>query len=180
MTSSSLNHTGFAQIIVGVSSCLIGNRVRYDADHSLNRYITELIGKQVTLVPVCPEVELGMSVPREKVQLEGEAESPRMIGIDSGQDWTDKMNNYSVTRFQKADLKNLSGFILKCKSPSCGIEKVKLFPKQGPMKRIGTGLFASNIMRLFPDLPIIEECHLTNPDLCEKFIKRIIAYHKLQ
>ena len=169
-----------SQIVVGVSSCLLGYKVRYDGDHRLDQQIAEILDGNFTLLSVCPEVEAGMGVPREKVQLEGSLESPRMIGRDSQEDWTERMNHYCAKRIAQKDLQNLSGFILKARSPSCGIKKVKLFGESGAMRRIGTGLFAHALIRQFSDLPIIEDEHLANPELREKFIKQVLAYHRRQ
>lgn len=170
------------EIFVGVSSCLLGNKVRYDGDHRLDKYVTEQLGRYFTFLPVCPEIEVGMGVPRETVQLEGPEDTPkpaRMIGADSRQDWTDRMNHYADRRVKRKDFQSLSGFILKARSPSCGMDRVKLYDQMGNVKKIGTGLFAATLKRQFPNLPIEDEDQLANPDLRQNFIERVIAYHLL-
>lgn len=171
--------TSRREIFVGVSSCLLGNKVRYDADHRLDKNITELLGRYFTFLPLCPEIEVGMGVPRETVQLEGTPESPRMIGTESGEDWADRMNPFSARRVKQLDIQNLSGFILKASSPSCGPERVKLFDESGIVRQQAIGLFASALRRQFPDLPIEDEERLADPDQREKFVERVLAYRKL-
>lgn len=169
------------EIFVGVSSCLLGQRVRYDGDHRLDENISELLGRYFTFLPLCPEIEVGMSVPREIVRLEGvdgALEAPRMVGTDSGEDWTDRMNLFSANRVARSDVQNLSGFILKAKSPSCGPDRVKLYDQTGTFRQQATGLFANALRTQFPDLPIEAEASLAEADLREKFVERVLAYHR--
>jgi uncharacterized protein YbgA (DUF1722 family)/uncharacterized protein YbbK (DUF523 family) len=165
---------------IGISSCLLGKKVRFDSGHKRDRYLTDLLGEYVKFVPTCPEVEVGMGVPREAVRLEGQPEAPRMVGNKSGEDWTDRMNAYSRKRVRQKYLSDLSGFILKNRSPSCGMERVKLYIKPGTVERKGVGLFAAALMERYPNLPVEEEGRLSDARLRENFIVRVFAYHRLQ
>lgn len=168
-------------IRVGVSSCLLGAKVRFDGGHKRDRFVTDIFGGYVTFVPVCPEVEVGMPVPRESLQLQGEIEAPFMIGNKSGDDWTERMNAYAAKRIKQKDLSSLSGYILKKDSPTCGMERVKVYtkPGQSPTKQ-GIGLYAKVLMEAYPYLPIEEEGRLNDPLLRENFIIRVFAFKRLQ
>jgi uncharacterized protein YbgA (DUF1722 family)/uncharacterized protein YbbK (DUF523 family) len=165
---------------IGISSCLLGKKVRFDAGHKRDRYITDILGELVAFVPVCPEIEVGMGVPREAVRLVGTVEAPKMVGNKTGEDWTARMNRYARQRVRKDNLADLSGFILKNRSPSCGMERVKLYPESGSSERKATGLFARALLDYFPDLPIEEEGRLCDASLRDNFIVRVFAYHRLQ
>jgi len=118
-------------IRIGISTCLLGQKVRFDAGHKRDRYITDILGQFFQFVPICPELEVGMGVPRESVRLEGTPDSPRMVGNKTGADWTDRMNAYSRKRVASHDLRGISGYILKKDSPSCGMERVKVYGDSG-------------------------------------------------
>jgi uncharacterized protein YbgA (DUF1722 family)/uncharacterized protein YbbK (DUF523 family) len=165
--------------MVGISSCLLGYKVRFDAGHKQDRYITDILAPYFQFIPVCPEVEVGMPVPREAVQLEGSPETPRMVGNKTRTDWTDRMNKYSARRLKELEKKNLSGYILKKDSPSCGMERVRVYQKGVP-SRTGRGLYGGALIRHFPLLPVEEEGRLNDAGLRENFIVRIFAYHSLQ
>ncbi len=167
-------------IRIGISSCLLGKKVRFDSGHKRDRYLSDQLGKFVSFVPVCPEVEAGMGAPREAVRLVGDDPGLRMIGVRSGKDWTDRMNSYSRRRVKQKNLADLSGFILKCKSPSCGKERVKIYRENGQIERKGSGFFASALMKQFPDMPIEEESRLYDSEWRENFIERVFAYNRLQ
>jgi uncharacterized protein YbgA (DUF1722 family)/uncharacterized protein YbbK (DUF523 family) len=167
-------------ILIGISSCLLGKRVRYDGGHKQNDYITDTLGPFVTFVPVCPEIEVGMPIPREAVRLEGTPDDTHMVGNKTGEDWTDRMNRYSRQRVRRDDLADLSGFILKKSSPSCGMERVKLYVKPGTVEKKGVGLFAAAFLEHFPHLPVEEEGRLADPTLRDNFVVRVFAYHRLQ
>ena len=169
-----------SEIKIGVSSCLLGAKVRFDSGHKKDDFVTDLLGSFVQYVAVCPEIEVGMGVPREAVQLIGSVESPKMVGNKSGIDWTDKMNKYTSTRLQKKDISEVSGFILKRKSPSCGMERIKVYNDKGMPDYKGVGLFAKQLLEKFPYLPIEEEGRLQDAKLRENFIIRIFAYKRLQ
>jgi len=167
-------------IRVGISSCLLGKRVRFDGGHKRDSYITDTLGPYFEFVPVCPEIEVGMPVPRESVRLECEATSPRMIGNKTGADWTERVNRYSHRRVRRPDLADLSGFVFKSRSPSCGMEKVNLYVKSGTVEKKAVGFFARTLMEQFPHLPVEEEGRLADPSLRESFIVRVFAYFRLQ
>ncbi|UCC44624.1 MAG: DUF1722 domain-containing protein [Candidatus Zixiibacteriota bacterium] len=167
-------------IRIGISSCLLGEKVRFDGGHKHDRFITEILGPFVTFTPVCAEVELGMGVPRESVRLVSDPHNPRMVGSRSGEDWTGRMTAFATDRVKRKNLDDISGFILKNRSPSCGMERVKVYIKPGTVQRKGTGLFAAALLKHFPDLPIDEEGRLSDPGLRENFIERVFAYHRLR
>lgn len=168
-----------SDILIGISSCLLGKRVRYDGGHKKDSYITDILGSHLKFVPVCPEIEVGMPVPRESVRLEGEVDFPHMVGDRTGEDWTERMNRYSRQRVRRPDLSDLSGFIFKSRSPSCGMERVKLHVKSGTVEKKAVGFFARAFMEQFPNLPVEEEEQLADPSLRENFIVRVFAYHRL-
>jgi len=167
-------------IYVGVSTCLLGQKVRWDAGHKQSRYITDTLGIYFTFVPVCPELEIGMTVPREPVHLAGDLAAPRMIGSKSGEDWTDRMNQYAAERVTQLREQNLSGYILKKGSPSCGMERVAVKNKKGMPHPQGRGLFANALLEEMSLLPVEEEGRLHDNRLRENFIVRVFAYHRLQ
>ena len=167
-------------IKVGISTCLLGQKVRFDAGHKRDRFITDVLGQYFRFVAVCPELEIGMGVPREAVRLEGAPETPRMLGNKTRRDWTDKMTSYSDKRVRRRDLADISGYILKKGSPSCGMERVKLYNASGMAERNGIGLFAMSLLKRFPLLPIEEEGRLNDAPLRENFIVRVFAHHRLQ
>jgi len=166
-------------IMVGVSTCLLGQKVRHDGGHKYHHYVKDILGNYFSLVPVCPELEVGMGVPREAVRLEGKPDAPRMIGTKSGRDWTAEMNSYSQKRVKKQDVATLCGYILKKKSPSCGMERVTLYSGKGAGKN-GRGLYAAVLIAQYPLLPIEEEGRLNDAALRENFITRVFAYHRLR
>jgi len=167
-------------ILIGVSSCLLGERVRFDGGHKRDPYIAEVLSDCFHIVPVCPEAEIGMGVPRNSVRLEGSVEAPRMIDNVASLKWTSRMNRYAVARVRRRDLASLSGFILKERSPSCGKQRVKLYEKSGVMSRRGRGLFARTLMNRFPDLPIEEEGRMADIPHRDSFIVRVFAYDRLR
>jgi len=169
------------KILVGVSTCLLGEKVRWDAGHKHDRYLTDILGRYFEFVPVCPEADVGMGIPREPVHLEGDPQAPRMIGNKSGEDWTERMNRYSRRKLKELIPLNLSGYVLKRASPSCGMERVPVKGGPGGMPRkVGVGLFAAELMRRLPLLPVEEEGRLNDPGLRENFIVRVFAYHRVQ
>lgn len=165
---------------IGISSCLLGQKVRYDGAHKRDAYIVEILGKFFEWVPVCPELEVGMGVPRESVRLVGDLNNPRMVGERSGRDWTRDMERFSLRRTKELETMQLSGYILKKNSPSCGMERVRVYGKKGMPVRQGRGLFATALIRHLPSLPIEEEGRLNDPSLRENFIERVFAYHRWQ
>jgi uncharacterized protein YbgA (DUF1722 family)/uncharacterized protein YbbK (DUF523 family) len=163
---------------VGISACLLGQQVRFDGGHKRELFLTDLFGKFVDWVAICPEVEIGMGVPRETVRLVGTLSHPRMIAEKSGKDWTDEMNRFAAKRLGDIAEKHLSGYVLKKNSPSCGMERVKVYKFKGMAERQGRGLFAAALMNQWPLLPVEEEGRLNDLKLRENFIERVFAYHR--
>ena len=163
-------------IKIGVSSCLLGKEVRYNGGHSHDRYITGTLGQYFTFVDVCPEVEAGFGIPRETLRLVGDPASPRLLTSRTGRDCTDTMSNWARKRVQELAKDNLCGFIFKSKSPSSGMERVKVYTEKGfPGSNQGVGLFARAFMARFPLIPVEEEGRLHDAALRENFIERIFA-----
>jgi uncharacterized protein YbgA (DUF1722 family)/uncharacterized protein YbbK (DUF523 family) len=166
---------------LGVSACLLGRNVRYDGGHKKNEFCVDVLGAFVEWVPVCPEVEVGMGTPRPSVRLVGPSEAPRMVAERTGEDWTERMEALVRQRVEAlADL-DLSGFVTKKDSPSCGLARVRVYPvkrdgKAGVPKRDGVGLFTRRLTERYPLLPVEEEGRLNDPLLRESFIERIFGY----
>jgi uncharacterized protein YbgA (DUF1722 family)/uncharacterized protein YbbK (DUF523 family) len=165
---------------LGISACLLGRNVRYDGGHKRDPFLTELLGSFVEWVPVCPELEAGMGVPRESVRLLAPAASPRMVAERTGTDWTAAMNDFSARRARELARLDLAGYVLKKDSPSCGMERVRVYGGGGGVTRDGTGLFARAITSGLPLMPVEEEGRLNDPALRENFIERIFAYQRWQ
>ena len=163
---------------LGISACLLGQKVRYDGGHKKDRFLMDTFGLQVEWIPVCPELEVGMGVPREPVRLVGNASDFRMIAEGSGKDWTSAMRRLASERVRELRALELSGYIFKKDSPSCGMERVRVYNRAGIPNRAGRGLFASILMNELPLLPVEEEGRLNDPMLRENFVERIFAYHR--
>ena len=166
------------KIKIGVSSCLLGKKVRFDAQHKYHWYINEVLSKYFSYVPMCPELEVGMGVPRKSVRLEGSLDSPRMIEPKSGEDWTGKMESYSEKKV--SNLEELSGFLFKKGSPSCGPFRVRVYPENGIPLVKGMGLFARAFTDKYPLIPYEDEGRLNDAGLRESFIERVFAYHRIK
>jgi uncharacterized protein YbgA (DUF1722 family)/uncharacterized protein YbbK (DUF523 family) len=166
-------------IRVGISSCLLGEEVRYDGGHQKDSYITGVLARHFSWVPVCPEMEIGMGVPREPIRLVGDPAAPRLMGVTSGTDHTDRMNAFARRRVEGLRRQDLSGYILKRASPSCGLERVKVYGESGPPTRSGSGLFARALTGALPLLPVEEEGRLNDARLRDNFITRVFAYRRL-
>jgi uncharacterized protein YbgA (DUF1722 family)/uncharacterized protein YbbK (DUF523 family) len=163
---------------VGISTCLLGEKVRFDAGHKKDRYLTDVLGAYFEWVPVCPELEVGMGVPREAVRLVGTVDAPRMLGTKSAEDWTERMTSYNTQRVRSLAADTLSGYILKSDSPSCGMERVRIYGTSGIPTKNGRGLFAAQLLKSYPLLPVEEEGRLNDAKLRENFIVRVFAYHR--
>jgi uncharacterized protein YbbK (DUF523 family) len=164
-----------AKVRLGISACLLEQAVRYDGGHKLDRFLVETLGKFVDYVPVCPEVECGMPVPREAMHLVGNPESPRPITIRTEVDKTDQMIRWAEERVVELMKDSLMGFIFKSNSPSCGTERVDVYNEKDIIVRKGVGLFARDVMQHFPLLPVEAEVCLQDPEIRENFIKRVFA-----
>ncbi|MCF7853592.1 MAG: DUF523 and DUF1722 domain-containing protein [Candidatus Pacebacteria bacterium] len=163
---------------LGISTCLLGERVRYDGNHKHDRFLTGTLGTYVEYVPVCPEHECGFGVPREAFRLEGDPERPRLMTVNTRQDCTDRMESWAKARVQELERENLCGFIFKSKSPSSGMERVKVYNDKGMPEKTGVGIFARIFMEHFPLLPVEDEGRLHDPVLRENFIERIFALNR--
>lgn len=163
------------KIRLGVSACLLGQRVRYDGGHKRDRFLTDTLGQYVEYVPVCPEVECGLGVPRESMRLVGDPQSPRLVTARSGLDLTDTMQRWAARRVRELERERLCGFIFKSDSPSSGMERVRVYGETGMPRRMGRGIFARAFMEHFPNVPVEEEGRLHDPKLRENFIESIFA-----
>jgi uncharacterized protein YbgA (DUF1722 family)/uncharacterized protein YbbK (DUF523 family) len=169
------------KIKIGVSGCLIGEKVRWNGDHKQDRYVKNILSKYFEYVSICPEVEVGMGTPRETVALYGSLEKPKMISKNTQTDWTAKMNRYIKDRI--ANLKNddLCGYIFKSKSPSCGLSRIPVYDESDKSKaRHGAGLFADAFIRTNPFVPVEDEGRLNDPKIRENFIIRIFCFSRLK
>jgi len=169
-----------ATIKVGISSCLLGQEVRFDGGHKREPFLTEVLAPYLEWVPVCPEVELGMGIPRESVQLVRAHGELRMLGTRSRRDWTEPMQEFATRRVRALERLELCGYVLKKDSPSCGMERVKVRDAKGMAKRDGRGLFAEALLRENPALPVEEEGRLNDAVLRENWIERVFAYRRLR
>jgi uncharacterized protein YbbK (DUF523 family) len=188
---------------IGISRCLLGDEVRYDGTHRRDQSLIDALGPDVEWVPVCPEVEIGMGTPREPIRLiarpDGVAslsERVRLVGVDSGRDWTEQMHAWAHARVQALKALRLSGYILKAGSPSCGLDRVRVVHASVPPEgghcvdqrdrsvrlqpdqletRSGRGLFAQVLVEAMPDLPVEDEEHLKDPAARETFVERVLA-----
>lgn len=166
-----------APIKIGVSACLLGERVRYDGGHKHDRYITDILGKFFSFVPVCPEVECGMPIPRESMRLEGDIRHPRLVTNKTRVDKTDMMLSFCQAKVKALEKEDLCGFIFKKDSPSSGLFRVKVYHEGMPSKS-GSGLFAAAVADHFPHLPLEEEGRLNDAGIRENFIERVFCYRR--
>lgn len=166
------------KIRMGVSACLLGEKVRYDGGHQWDRYLTDTLGQYFEFVPVCPEVEIGLPVPREALRLVGEAAAPRLVTSRSGQDLTERMETWAAQRVVELEREGLCGFIFKGRSPSSGMARVKLYEPSGIPSQKGVGLFARIFMEHFPLLPVEEDGRLHDPKLRENFIECVFTLQR--
>ncbi len=166
------------KIRLGVSSCLLGEMVRYDGGHQLDRYLRDTLGKYVEYVPVCPEVEMGLPTPRETLRLVEHENGPRLVFSRSGEDLTERMLSWAHERVRMLEQEDLCGFVFKAKSPSSGMERVKLYDRNGVPHKGGVGLFARVFMEHFPLLPVEEDGRLHDPHLRENFVECIFTFKR--
>jgi uncharacterized protein YbgA (DUF1722 family)/uncharacterized protein YbbK (DUF523 family) len=163
------------KIRLGISSCLLGEKVRYDGGQKLDHFITETLGKFVEFVPVCPEVECGLGIPREAMHLSSSPEGPRLVTIRTQVDHTERMRAWAQKRVVELEQEDLCGFIFKSDSPSSGMERVKIYSGKGMADKTGVGLFAQEFMQHFPLLPVEEEGRLHDPGLRENFLESLFT-----
>ena len=166
------------KIRLGVSSCLLGEMVRFDGGHQLDRYLRDTLGQYVEYVPVCPEVEVGLPTPRETLRLVEKDDGPHLVFSKSGEDITDKMLSWAKNRVKELEQEDLCGFVFKAKSPSSGMERVKLYDRNGVPSKQGVGLFARTFTEHFPLLPVEEDGRLHDPRLRENFVECIFTFKR--
>ena len=165
---------------IGISSCLLGDEVRFDGGHKRDGGLIDALGPYVEWVRVCPEVELGLGVPREPVSLVSTGRGIRMIAVHTGTDHTDAMRAYAARTVRALASAGLAGYILKAKSPSCGLRGVPVavegaaaHPDPG-----GVGLFAAALREGLADLPVEDEVSLADPAVRESFLERALAFDR--
>jgi uncharacterized protein YbbK (DUF523 family) len=160
------------EIRLGISSCLMGNDVRYNGKEKRDPFLIDTFGPHVEWVPVCPEVECGLPVPREEMHLVRNPDTLRLVTKFTGQDHTDRLLEWAVKKLTTLEGMELSGFIFKCRSPSCGITDVEIHDLSGEPSHPGAGLFAGLFMERFPSIPAEDESRLHNPDLLRSFVQQ--------
>jgi uncharacterized protein YbbK (DUF523 family) len=167
------------QVTIGVSACLLGEHVRYDGGHKHDRNITDTLGAYFTFVPVCPEVGCGLPVPREAMRLEGDPLSPRLMTRQTRFDRTGQMLAYCSRKVRELENDDLCGFIFKERSPSCGLTLVPLYGS-ATAEMFTFGLFANEILRRFPLMPLEEAERLNDPIIRKSFIERVFIYRRMK
>jgi len=164
-------------IRIGVSSCLLGVAVRYDGGHREDRFLTQSLSRHCQWVPVCPEYEVGLGVPREPMRLEGRVEAPRLVTVRTRIDHTRAMEDFARRRVSELAVLDLDGYIFKQGSPSCGTKQVRIYPQGGGRaSRRGVGLFARRFVARFPLVPVAEEGSLGDPVRREHFLERVLGH----
>ena len=165
---------------LGISRCLLGDEVRFDGGHKRDNFLTDVLGPYVEWIPVCPEVEAGLGTPREAMRLVGDPAHPRLLTIKSGQDHTRSLEKMTTGRLAELGSSDLSGFVFKRGSPSCGLERVRVYTEKGMPSHTGAGIFARAFAEQFPLIPVEEEGRLCDAPLRENFIERIFCYRRYQ
>jgi len=165
---------------IGISACLLGQQVRYDGGHKRDRFLTDTFGLFVEWVPVCPEVEAGFGTPREAMRLVDDDGRLRLVTVKTGIDLTGQLERFARRRVEQLAAEELSGYVLKKDSPSCGVERVKVYNAHAAPSRSGQGLFAAALCARYPHLPVEEEGRLSDARLRENFVERVFAYRRLR
>jgi uncharacterized protein YbgA (DUF1722 family)/uncharacterized protein YbbK (DUF523 family) len=165
---------------IGISACLLGDAVRFDGGHKRDRFLVETLGPFVEWVRVCPEVEMGLGTPRETLRLTSIGGAVHMVTTRTQVDYTDAMNRWARQRLDALVGEDLSGYVLKKDSPSCGMERVKVYSDKRLPQRSGRGLFAAALMSRLPNLPVEEEGRLSDHRLRENFIERVFAHRRMK
>ena len=163
------------KIKIGISSCLLGNNVRWNGGHQRDRYLTNTLGQYVEWVPVCPEVEIGLGIPRETLRLVGDPDDPQLVTTKTGIDHTDRMKTWARQKLKDLAKEDLCGFVFKCDSPSSGMIRVKVYGKKGMPQKKGVGIFARAFMDYFPLIPVEDDGRLRNPLIRENFIDQVFT-----
>jgi len=166
------------RVKLGISTCLLGENVRWNAGHKLDRFLANTLGQFVEFVPVCPEVEAGFGVPRESLRLVGDPEAPRLVTFKTKEDRTEPMLKWARRRVKELEKEDLCGFIFKSDSPSSGMIRVKVYSEKGMPQKKGVGMFAREFMTHFPLIPVEDDGRLHNPEIRENFIERIFTLRR--
>jgi len=157
---------------IAVSACLLGKKVRYNGKDTKDQFVSEILPRYFEIIPFCPEVEMGMGIPREPVNLISFKGSIKMIGTRTGKDYT--LIARRIGKIMADSLTDVDGIIFQKKSPSCGAEKVKIYTNGVP-KRVGTGIFAEIFINQFPDVPYLDSAKLTSFKSSERFIDQVLT-----
>lgn len=167
-----------APLRLGISRCLLGDEVRFDGGHKRDHFLSDILSCRVEWVSVCPEVEAGLGIPREPMRLVGKANAPRLMTITSTQDLTRQLKSFSTRKLDEFQRLDLSGYVLKARSPSCGVEQVPLHDERGIARSHGMGLFARSVRKRYPLIPIADEESLADPAACASFLRQVLGYHR--
>ena len=167
-------------IRIGISACLLGEKVRFDGGHKQDPFLSGTFGRFVEWVPVCPEVEAGLGTPREAMRLVRTQDGVRLLTVKTARDLTATLDDYAERRVEALAAEELCGYVLKKDSPSCGLERVKVYGAHSVPTKSGRGRFAVRLVERFPDLPVEEEGRLSDPRLRENFVERVFAYWRLR
>jgi uncharacterized protein YbgA (DUF1722 family)/uncharacterized protein YbbK (DUF523 family) len=172
------------KIKIGISSCVLGERVRFDSGHKVSKFVTKELAPYFDFVPVCPEVGSGMSVPRPTIRLVSNEERIALVETkDPSKEHTQQVIDYSKAKVEALEQEQLCGYIVCAKSPTCGMERVKVY-KKGGADNIGVGLYTRELMKRMPWLPVEEDGRLNDPVLKENFITRVYTlqdfYHSMR
>jgi uncharacterized protein YbgA (DUF1722 family)/uncharacterized protein YbbK (DUF523 family) len=167
-------------IRIGISACLLGEKVRFDGGHKQDPFLTGTFGRFVEWVPVCPEVEAGLGTPRESMRLVRTQDGVRLLTVKTARDLTATLDDYAKRRVEDLVAEELCGYVLKKDSPSCGLERVKVYGSHSVPTKSGRGRFAAALLERFPELPLEEEGRLSDPRLRENFVERVFAYWRLR
>jgi uncharacterized protein YbgA (DUF1722 family)/uncharacterized protein YbbK (DUF523 family) len=171
-------HADEMPLRLGVSSCLLGEKVRFDGGHARDRFVTDILGQWFEWVPVCPEVEIGMSTPRPTIRLVEESNGLHLVAPSTGEDFTARMKSYAQRRVEELRKLDLDGYVLKKSSPSCGFERIKVYKQEMPLRRDERGMFVTRLVQDWPALPIEEDGRLNDPRLRENFIERVFSRNR--
>ncbi len=161
------------KIKIGISSCLLGNNVRYDGGNKLDQHLIDTLGRIALWVPICPEVESGLPVPREAMQLVADGLRICLMTIETKQDRTGVLTRWGEEKLKRLEQEGVRGFVLKARSPSCGVHNAPFFSSAGDALGAGAGLFAKAVINHFPSLPVVDEERLRDPDVRELFLRRL-------
>ena len=167
-----------SRVRIGISSCLLGEKVRFDGGHKKDEFLTSHFGRYVEWVPLCPEFEIGLGVPRESLRLVSNGKAVRLVAPRSGLDHTDRMNDWTIAQARRLADERLCGYVLKRSSPSCGLVRVKVYGNSGIPNRDGRGLFAAGLVDCFPNLSMEEEGRLNDARLRENFVSQVFSYKR--